>query len=163
MIQTVPLRLACDASAYEVGAVISHIMPDKSEKPIAFTSHTLTKAESNYSQLEKETLSIILGIQKFHQYLYGRKFTLVMVGPNPSFILEFKPTEKHSNADGVSRLPLPHSQDVKGTVSEATLYTLQQLDNLPVTANQICKATRNNITFKSETVHFNRMALISYY
>ena len=33
---------------------------------------------------------------------------------------------------------------MKGRVSEATLYTLQQFDNLPVTADQICKATRNN-------------------
>ena len=62
-----PLRLACNASAYGVGAVISNIMPDESEKPIAFMSRTLTKAEHNYSHLEKEPLSIIFGIQKFHQ------------------------------------------------------------------------------------------------
>ena len=75
--QNGPLRLACDTSAYGIGAVISHIMLDESEKPIAFASRTLTKAEHNYSQLEQKALSLFFGVQKFLQYLYGRKFTLV--------------------------------------------------------------------------------------
>ena len=44
-----PIRIAADASVYGVGAVISHVHPDGSEKPIAFSSHTLSKSEKNYT------------------------------------------------------------------------------------------------------------------
>ena len=68
---TLPLTLAADASQYGVGA---HTMADSTERPIAYTSRTLNKAECNYAQVEKEALS---RVNKFHQYLYGRKFTLI--------------------------------------------------------------------------------------
>ena len=40
-----PLRLANDASAYEIGAVISHVAEDSTEQPIALTSQTLSKSD----------------------------------------------------------------------------------------------------------------------
>ena len=63
-------------SSNGIGAVIFHVFPGKSKKPIAFASRTLSKRERNYSQLDKEGLSIIFGIKKFNQYLFGRKFTI---------------------------------------------------------------------------------------
>lgn len=71
-----PVVLSVDASDFGLGAVISHIMPNKSEKPIAFASRTLNVAEKNYSQIEKEAASIIFALTKFHQFLYGTKFFL---------------------------------------------------------------------------------------
>ena len=32
----------------------------------------LTPTQQKYAQIEKETLAIVYGVQKFHQYIYGR-------------------------------------------------------------------------------------------
>ena len=73
---SLPLVLATNASVYGVWEVISHYLPDGTERPIAFASLTLTSSERNYTQREKEALSLGFGIKKFHKYLYGREFVL---------------------------------------------------------------------------------------
>ena len=69
--------MASDASHCDVGAVISHIFPDESEWLIASASRTCLSSERNYAQVEKEAISLVFGIKTFHQFLYGRHFTLV--------------------------------------------------------------------------------------
>lgn len=74
---SLPIRMAEDASVYGVGAVIAHILPDGSERPVAFASRTLTQSERNYSQVKKEALSLVFSVKRFHAYLFGRSFSLV--------------------------------------------------------------------------------------
>ena len=54
------LVLLCDASSYGVGTVLSHHMPDGTERLVRFASRTLMPAEKKYSQIEKEGLACIL-------------------------------------------------------------------------------------------------------
>uniref|UniRef100_A0A8C5M2W2 ribonuclease H n=1 Tax=Leptobrachium leishanense TaxID=445787 RepID=A0A8C5M2W2_9ANUR len=74
--ETLPVTLACDASPYSIGAVLSHRMPDGREAPVTYYSRTLSPAERNYAQIDKEALAIVAGIKKFHDFLYGRTSTI---------------------------------------------------------------------------------------
>ena len=72
------IRIAFDASAVRIGAVLFHLFPDGSERPISNASKTLITAQRKCSQIQKEALSINFGLRKFHQYLYARKFILAI-------------------------------------------------------------------------------------
>ena len=159
-----PLRLAADASSYGLGAVISHVFPSGVERPIAYASRTLTASERNYSQLEKEALSLVFAVRKFHQYLYGRHFTLytdhkpltTILGPKKgipplaaarlqrwslqlaahNYTVQFRPTKAHANADALSRLPLKGTES-KECFTNTDLFTIRQIEALPVTSLQL--------------------------
>ena len=66
----------CDASPYGTGAVLSHQLANGVEKPIAFASRSLISTEKKYSQIDKEALALIFGVETFHKYLFGHPFVL---------------------------------------------------------------------------------------
>ena len=133
---TKPMIVACDASNYGVGAVLSHIIGGE-EKPVMFISSTLIPAERGYPQVEKEALAIVFAVKRFHKYLYGHKFTLItdhlplkaLLGSKKNiptlaaerlqrwaiilsayvYEIQYRKGSEMGNADALSRLPLPTS------------------------------------------------------
>ena len=64
-----------DASSVAIGACLSQIVNGE-ERPVAFASRALMPAERNYSATEREALACIWACERWHFYLYGRKFLL---------------------------------------------------------------------------------------
>ena len=60
--------VSVDASSYGLGACLL-----QEGRPVCYASRSLSSAERNYAQIEKELLAIVYGCTKFHQYVYGKK------------------------------------------------------------------------------------------
>ena len=104
--------------------------------------------------MEKEALACVFGVKRFHSYLLGHHFTLVtdhkplltlfnekkaiptqasariqrwaLTLAMYEYSLTFKRTTQHSNADALSRLPLPDT--VKTPLPLETILLLDFLD-----------------------------------
>lgn len=57
-----------DASEKGIGFV-----PRQKGEPVTYASRSLTKAEQNYPQIEKELLEQVFGMEHNHQYVHGRR------------------------------------------------------------------------------------------
>lgn len=133
-----PFNLTTDASNEALGAVLSQGKVGQ-DRPIAYASRTLNKAEKNYSTIEKELLAIVWATRNFRCYLQGRKFTVytdhkplkgVFNVKDPTsrlvrfhhklsefdYNIEYKPGKYNTNADTLSRIPLAEDDETKGHI-----------------------------------------------
>lgn len=121
--------LRTDASGFALGAVLSN----KNDKPVAYASRTLNRAERNYCTIEKELLGICWAVKKFRPYLFGRKFQILtdhkpllyLFGmKNPSsrltkfrltleeydFVISYVTGKTNVTADALSRISIKSSE-----------------------------------------------------
>lgn len=120
--------LTTDASKEALGAVLSQ-GDIGTDRPIAYASRTLNKAERNYSTTEQELLAIVWATKQFRPYIWGRHFKVVtdhrplrwlisLKDPGSrltrwtiklsefDFEVVHKPGKSNQNADALSRITL---------------------------------------------------------
>ena len=141
------------------------------EQPIAYALHSLSAAEQKYSQLDKEALAIVFGVTRFHQFVYGRQFTLysehkplkhifgetksvpakttghlqrwALTLTSYSYSIKFKKGSLNSNADALSRLPISDHPAEVPMVPEV-IASLEQLCTVPLTPAKLRAFTSRN-------------------
>ena len=142
--------LDTDASDTGIGAVLSQVQEDGSERIIAYASRVLTKPERRYCVTRRELLAVVCFVQHFRPYLLGRHFLLRTDHGSLTWLSNFKepegqlarwlerlqeynftiahrPGKKHQNADSLSRRPCTQcgreSHSVDTTVIAAEVHT----------------------------------------
>lgn len=76
-----PVELHCDTSMQGAGTCL--MQPRNTEEgttefaPVAYASKALTSTEQRYSNIERELLAVVYGVERFRTYLVGRPFKVV--------------------------------------------------------------------------------------
>lgn len=72
---TKPTYLSCDASTHGLGAVLMQ-GEGAVKKPVAYVSRTLTSAEANYANIEREALALTWASDRLKNFLIGKHYTI---------------------------------------------------------------------------------------
>ena len=132
-----PVYLHVDFSNIGLGAVLSLTDASGNECMVAYCSRSLNKHERNYSSYEGECLAAVWACKIYRHFLHGRQFTQVidhqpltwLMGSTTlegaharwacmlqeyDFVIVHRPGNANANADALSRMPLPSTQDTTG-------------------------------------------------
>ncbi|XP_055613639.1 uncharacterized protein K02A2.6-like [Uranotaenia lowii] len=156
--------VSADASSVGIGARIAHRFPDGTIKAVCHASRSLTPAETNYSQIEKEGLALIFAVTRFHRMLFGRHFTLetdhkpllAIFGSKKGIpIYTANRLQSFGHADVLSRLINTHIRPdeefvIASIELEKTIHSVvqQSLEVLPLTFKAIQAETQSDPILK---------------
>ena len=74
------MLITTDASDNGYGAVLEQVIREEdgtyNNRPIEYFAKSYTLAQKNYSTTEKELLAVVMSVEHFYSYVYGRKFTI---------------------------------------------------------------------------------------
>ena len=123
------------------------------DKSIVFASRTLSAAERNYSQIEREVVGIVFGVITDHRPLtkiYGPKTGIPSMAAarmqrwEYQYDIQYIPLKVNANADMLSRLPGDTPESASSDKIESVC--MLTINELPVTALQIAESTRKDTT-----------------
>jgi predicted aspartyl protease len=123
-----PVMVDCDSSGYAIGGVLVQPDNDGNEKPVAYFSRCLNKAEAGYCTTRRELLAVIACLRHWRHYVLGRKVLVRTDHSSLTWLRSFKqpesqlarwfselsqynieivhrPGSKCANSDGLSRRP----------------------------------------------------------
>ncbi|GBG61874.1 hypothetical protein CBR_g23826 [Chara braunii] len=145
--------LITDWQPEAISAILAQKGNDGREHVIEYASRTVPDERRNDSAPQGECYAVVWGIQHFHPYFYGQKFRLVtdhepllalkkltnymgMIGRSAVRLQEYdfdiihRKTERHGNADGLTRLhrPAKWSACVEGAAKRIPPSQEQYLD-----------------------------------
>ena len=135
-------KISADASAYGLGAVLLQLQ-NGLWQPVAFASRALSETETHYAQIEKEALALTWALERFAEYVLGKKVILEtdhkplvpLLGNKsldllPTHVLRFRlclmrfqytinhvPGKTLYTADTLSRAPLKDTFEANGHTS----------------------------------------------
>ncbi|CAC5410926.1 unnamed protein product [Mytilus coruscus] len=149
------LTVQSDASQTGLGAAVM-----QEDRPVAYASRALNDTETRYAQIEKELLSVIFGLEKFHSYTYDRTVNVISdhkplesIMKKPlhaaqkrlqrmllrlqkyDIILQYRPGKEMYLADTLSRAYLKETSDTSITTDE--IESINLVDELPISEERI--------------------------
>ena len=145
--------------------------------PVIYASRSLTDAEKNYAQIEKELLAIVFTCERFHQFIYGNEIIVqsdhkpleaIMAKPlsqappriqrlliqlqKYNLTVRFVPGKEMFIADTLSRAYIPAKSDEQNELNEDIEISIhsfiKEIPATPERLRELKQATANDVTLQ---------------